>query len=545
MPMVHAPASRRPRLAVPRTRRGRAVVLLALAVAGAALVGTGTIGGGPAASPGPVSVLGAAQLRAAIIAQQAGTLAPQDVIAGVAIDPSRRTPPLDRECVPLGHCTVIGTLAGFADPAGTVTIRQQDQVLPPPTDAADLQAPVAVRLSGAGPIEFLGHVHLTPDGLAFGVPAARAATASATAGQVIAATGWLVGVGVGFSCGPVPPPGPPVPAPFACGVPEFLTARPAKPVSGFGSSFEMTAPAGSVAVQRGAYDAYAPQPGFDGVNDVPRLATYLLRMVVDDASNCPGCRGWLLVGRLDATPTRATPAPSGYQPVVRSPGELAVLLTADRAGLVGHVVFVDGQILPGRAPGCTDPGPCSLGVLQGTQEGVVATPYTVSLLLPDTDFPTHDVLALVVGSGGLEYLGFGGMILPLAEMADPEVLNGRGPGVHVVTAWLVGEGPVPCASSAFPAPPDTPFDTCGGSWLTPEADQPVQRNGGGFSIVPPAGAIRVQPAAYAEFAPDPASEPDGTGLVPRQGTYLVRMVPDPRPGAQPASGWQIVVRLAP
>ena len=100
--MTEDPDRRHPRLAVPRSRHGRVVVLAALAIAGVALVlaGTGTIGGGPAASPGPVSVLDAAQLRAAIDAQRTGGLAPQDVIADVAIDGARRTRPLDRESRP-------------------------------------------------------------------------------------------------------------------------------------------------------------------------------------------------------------------------------------------------------------------------------------------------------------------------------------------------------------------------------------------------------------------------------------------------------------
>ena len=550
-PMIEDPENRRPRLAVPRSRRGRAVVLVALAVAGLALllVGTGTIGGGPAASPGPVSVLDAGQLQAAIDAQRAGGLAPQDVIADVSIDGSRRTPPLDRECVPLGHCTVIGTLDGFADPAGTVTIRAPEQAVPPLTDAAALQAPVALRLSGSGPIEFLGHVRLAATGLAFGVPAALAATADAPPGEVMAVTGWLVGV-EGFSCGPVPPPGPPVPAPFSCHVPEFLTERATKPVSrtglsGMGSGFEMTAPAGAVQLQMGAYDEYAPSPSFDGVNDVPRLGTYLLRMVVDEASNCPGCRGWLAVGRLDANAALTSPAPSGYQPLVRSPDELEAALARDRSALVGQVVFVDGQITPGRASGCAGPGPCSIGILDGTPEQVVTTPYTVSQFVPGDDVPTHNVLALVVRADGLEYLGFGAVPLPLAELADPLVTNGLPLQVHPVTAWLVGEGPVPCASFASAPPADTPFDACGGSWLMASAQQPVQRDGVGFSIVVPRGAIRVQPGAYDAFAPSPAPEPDGMGMVPREATYLVRMVTDPRPGANPPTGWQIVARLAP
>ncbi len=350
----------------------RALLVVAVLAAGVALVlgAAGTVRQGPAASPSPVAVLDAAQLRAAIEQELAGGLAPRDVIADVAIDSSRRTPPLDRECVPLGQCTVIGTLAGSDATLGTVTVRAQDQSVPRPTDAADLQAPVALRLSGSGPIEFLGHVHLTPDGLAFGVPAVLAATASAPAGEVIAVTGWLVGV-EGFSCGPAPMPGPPVPAPFSCHVPEFLTERATKPVSrtglsGMGSGFQMTAPAGAVQLQMGAYQEYAPSPSFDGVNDVPRLGTYLLRMVAIDQSNCEHCRGWLAVGRLDASAAPASPAPSGSQPQVRSTDELALALAQDRPVLVGHVVFVDGRIVPGTASGCTEPGPCSLGVPEGT-----------------------------------------------------------------------------------------------------------------------------------------------------------------------------------
>jgi hypothetical protein len=182
MPMIEAPGSQQRRVGVPRSRRGRLTALIAVAVAGLALllVGTGTIGGPPTASPGPLPLLDAAQLRAEIAAQRAGGLAPQDVVANVAIDGSRQTPPLERECVPIGQCDVIGTLAGFDDPAGTVTIRQQDQE-PPPTNAGDLAAPVALRLSGSGPLEFLGHVRLTSDGLAWSVPDALAATSNAAA----------------------------------------------------------------------------------------------------------------------------------------------------------------------------------------------------------------------------------------------------------------------------------------------------------------------------------------------------------------------------
>ena len=531
-------ARRSPRLAL-------AAMVLVLAVGGAFTAqATGIVSQRPPATPAPIAVFDAAQLRAAIEQERAGGIEPRDVIGDVAIDPARRTPPLDRECVPLGQCTVIGTLAGFDATLGTVTVRAEDQRVPPPTDAASLQAPVAVRLSPSGPIEFLGHVNLGTATRAFDVAGALALGKMAATGDVIAATGWLVGV-EGFSCGPVPMPGPVVPAPFSCQLPEFLTATPIRPVSGGGNSFAMSAPTGAVQLQMGAYQEFAPQPSFDGVNDVPRLGTYLLRMVAINQSNCEHCRGWLAVGRLDASAVPASPAPSGYQLLVRSPDELALALAQDRPAIVGQIEFVDGRIFPGTASGCTGSGPCSLGVLEGTSEQVVATPFVVSQSVPGDDAQVWGVLALLVRPTGLEYLGEGGVPLPLSELADPLITNGIPLQVHPVEAWLVGEGAVPCASFVHTPPADTPFDTCGGSWLTASSQQPVQRNGAGFSHVVPRGAIRVQPGAYDEFAPSPAPEPDGVGFVPREGTYLVRMVTWTPPGGKAEMGWQVVARLAP
>ncbi len=523
-----------------------AVVVVAVLAVGGALAShaAGIVGRPRTASPAPIAVLDARQLQAEIEQERSGDLEPRDVIADVAIDPDHRTPPLERECVPLGQCTVIGTLAGFDSTLGTVTVRAEDQRIPPPTDAAALEAPVALHLSASGPIEFLGHVTVGPARRALDVPAALALGKTAANGEVIAATGWLVGV-EGFSCGPAPMPGPIVPAPFSCQLPEFMTATPARPVTGGGNSFEMSAPSGAVQLQMGAYQECAPQPSFDGVNDVPRLGTYLLRMVAIDQSHCEHCRGWLAIGRLDAAAVPASPAPSGDQPLVRSTDELALALAQDRPAIIGQIVFVDGRIVPGTASGCTGSGSCSLGVLEGTSEQVVATPFVVSQFVPGDDAQVRGVLALLVRSTGLEYLGVGGTPLPLSELADPLVTNGLPVQVHPVDAWLVGEGAVPCASFTNAPPADTPFDTCGGSWLTISAQQPVRRSGGGFSIVVPPGAIRVQPGAYHESAPSPAPEPDGIGFVPREGTYLVRLVTWTPPGGTAETGWQVVARLAP
>ena len=532
-----------------------------LAGCGSAVLSTPPWSGSSAASsaattapPGPLTAihaLDASELRAAIEAQRAGGLAPLDVVTDAAIDGSRRTAPLSRECVPTGHCLVIGTLAGFGDPEGTVAIREQDQVLPPATDVADLWPPVALRLSGSGPIEFLGHVRLAGTSATWTVADALAATATAPDGQVVAVDGWLVGSGIPFSCGPAPLPGPPVPAPFGCHTSEFLTAEPVKPISGGGGSYEMGAVPGSVSVQEGAYAQFAPGPASDGMNDVPRRATYLLRMVVYNAVNCPGCRGWLMVGRLDAAPTAVAATPG--EPVVRSADELAALLASNRSAWVGRAMVVDGQVLPGRASGCRASELCAIGTLVGTNERVEASAYTASMLYPDTDFPTNGVMALLVRGEGLEYFGYlgynasNGFTLPVASLADPMEMNHRPLIVFVVTGWLVDSGTLPlrCPAQGVPPPPDTPFGNCESAWLTADAVQPVTATASGISVVPPPGGIRVQAGAYTGYAPNPATEPDGIAHVPRRGTYLVRLVADPRPGADPAMGWQVVARLDP
>ncbi len=112
--------------------------------------------------------------------------------------------------------------------------------------------------------------------------------------------------------------------------------------------------------------------------------------------------------------------------------------------------------------------------------------------------------------------------------------------------WLVDSGLVRCPAPIAPLPPaDTPFATCPWAWVTASEVQPVSVTASGLAVTPPVGAVQVQPNAYAEFAPDPATPADGAGHVPRAGTYLLRLVQDPRPGANPQTGWQVVARLDP
>ena len=463
--------------------------------------------------------------------------------------PARQTPPLTRECVPVGTCQVIGTLDGFDDPDGTVTIRQAEFIVPPPTTAAALHGPVALRLAGTAPIEYLGPVSLGAGARPASVAETLAATATAPAGEVIGVAGWLEDAGVP-SCGPAPQPGPTVPEPFRCQTGPNLMADPVKPVTRNGNESSVSYPAGSVPVQEGAYAEFAPNPAFDGTNYEPRLAIYLIRMVVDDAVNCTGCRGWLVVGRLDASPTPTPSASPAVAVTVRSAAELAALLGADRASWVGRVVFVDGQVLTGPAPSCAPGSTCPIGLLGGTNERVLATTYTASQLLPDTDYPTNGVMALIVRDQGLEYLGYMGynddntFVFRVDQLLDPQS-GPRGPEMVIVTGWLVDSAlPFPCPT--VDGPPDTPFETCGAAWVTTKETQPVIVSPGGTaSVVPPRSAVRVQSEAYTEFAADPAFEANGVAHIPRLGTYLLRLVSNPSSASKPSRGWQVVARLDP
>jgi hypothetical protein len=514
-----------------------------------------TAGASGPVQPTEVKVLTAAELRTAIAAQRAGGLASQDVVADVAIDAGRQTAPLSRECVPPGQCLVIGTLVGFDDPDGTVAVRQEDGVLLPATDPADLQAPVALRLSAQGPIEFLGHVQFTSGGDAtWSVAETLAATATAPDGQVVGVDGWLEGA-TGFTCGPAPEPGPAIPAPFDCAVRDYITAEPVTLVTGSGNSeggsWEMSTPPDGVAVQRGAYDEYAPNPSISNMNEESRRAIYLLRMVVDDAVNCSDCRGWLVVGRLDAAPIKAASATIG--PVVRSTAELALLLGKDRVSWIGKAVLVDGTVSPGTGQNCPQTGDCTIGTLVGTTESVVASAYTASMLAP-LGFGAQGVLAVIVRQDGLEYLGYMGyntdnsFEYQPSQLAGPDELNHAPLLTVVVNGWLVDSGSaIECPPLVVvPSPPaDTPFTTCPWAWVTAGDVQPVTSSASGLAVTPPAGAVQVQPNAYLEFAVDPAATADGIGHVPRAGTYLLRLVQDPRPGANPQTGWQVVARLGP
>lgn len=514
----------------------------------------------PPAPPTSVQVLDATQLAAAIAAQRAGGLAPQVVVTSVSIDGKHTPGPSPRECAqPIGPCVVVGVLAGMADPDGTVTIRLPGDGsgdLPTPTTPADLAGPVALRLAGTAPIEFLGHVDLQGATGQVDVPALLAATATAPDGRVRAVDGWLVGISTP-SCGPYIPV--PQPAPFACpSSRSLLSATPVKPIVPLGSiGFSAAVPDDAVPVQAFAYGGFAPSPANDGLNDVPRHGLYLVRMVAVDTAECPACRGWLIVGRLDAaatpapTPSGASSAPATGAMDVITAAQAADMLARDRASFVGRPLLIDGTLALDQGLSCavTDAW-CVLGHLDGTTVPVYATGYTNALLPPDDGYLLQTVMAFVVRETGLEYLGYMGyhngvsFEHPISSLTDL-TQQPLGPMVVAVRGWLVAGLPIPCPMPLPGTPPNTPFEGCPPAWLTQDEVQPVEGTIGAHAIHEPDAAIHVQYGAYGDFAPHPVSTADGL-TQPRYGTYLVRLVTDTsHRDATAARGWQVVGRLDP
>jgi hypothetical protein len=110
--------------------------------------------------------------------------------------------------------------------------------------------------------------------------------------------------------------------------------------------------------------------------------------------------------------------------------------------------------------------------------------------------------------------------------------------VIAVHGWLSWTGPLPCPQPASPTPPpNTPFVTCPGAWVTADQYQPVRAR----TVTPPPDGIRVQSEAYNGFAPENAGQ---VPAPPVEGTWLLQLVEDPRPHQDPQRGWQLVGELS-
>jgi hypothetical protein len=556
-----------------RRRRWPVLALAATAAVIAIAVGVLSFGGplpGPATTPSAsssaeglpeppatVPLLDRPALEAAIRAQRAGSLEPQVVVTSVGVNPSIRLGPVDRECDPVLPCTVVGTLDDIDADLGTVAVTTEERVQPIPLEAADLRGPLALRLSASGPVQLLGHVDL-PGGDGGKVDVARLLDLTATTpdGRVVAADGWLAGVNAP-SCGPAfltPPP-----APFDCpGLRAFLTDEPVRPATPEGENgTRISVPPTAVQVQFGAYQQFAQAPVSPGVggNDEPRRGLYLVRMVVADVDGCPACRGWLMVGRLDAEPIAAPAASPGDAPpdqvVIQSPGELADVLARNRASLVGTAVFVDGRVIS-NARGCPlGVTTCNLWSLAGTDEQVTMSDLTAAQLASDAPFMLEGRLALRVLPDSLEYLGWlgsfgadGGITTDVASLVDLASMP-RGPVTAAVDGWLVAGMPTPCPRQpGMDGLDDTAFVTCPPAWLMRDDVQPTLVTDGSVTYEEPSPAIHVQYGAYGEYAPAPQA--DAGVPLPQHGTYLVRLLRNPNVAdPETARSWQVIGRLDP
>ena len=427
-----------------------------------------------AAPPTSVDVIDAGRLQKEIQAVQNGTEVAHDVVVNVGADPTKLPSPITRECAdPLGTCTVVGVLDGFNSTIGVITTRAQAQTLPPPVTPSDLTAPLALRLVPGGPIELLGHVDLAAGSGQLDTAALKVLTATAAPGHVVAVLAWLQSA-LSPSCGPMMPDD--VPNPFICpGEASFLTDTPVNPVTivenpspQLGSSIAPTLsgswniPDSAVMVGAFSYDQVAPSPWVEGMAGTSRQGLYLVRMVSVDNADCQKCRGWLAVGRLDASSTAGAGNAPAFNAGVKvyAAAELEAVLQADRASWVGKAVLVDGSISGASPRNCATLPPdqpptatvCDWGRLDGTSETVRSTRYTSLLVDPDNLYLSpNSAMAMRVLDNGLEYLGWMGSAggpdfqASVSDMAGEITEPGeRAAHVHRVgVARMVGGAPVP------------------------------------------------------------------------------------------------------
>ena len=512
----------------------------------------------PAAPPTSVDVKDAASLRDDISLVKAGGEIPHDVVVNLGATPAATA--TARTCADgQSTCTVVGVLDEFNAVSGSVVVRTEVHVVPPPIDGASLRAPLALHIAVDGSLELIGHIDLTAGTGRLDMTGLRARTPTASAGQVVAVLGWL-GQMLSPSCGPYLGD---TPQPFECpGQPSFLYDSPIKAVTvnehpsqqpGTAVAPVLSAtgnlPDTVVLVGAASYQAFAPSPFVDGFNAEPREGLYLLRFVTVDTVECPKCRGWLVVGRLDlrsdATANNSPTFNAGIK--TYSPDEIEALLTADRSAWIDKAVIVNGSVSPVDRLKCqiVSAG-CLVGKLVDTSEWVEASSYTSQL----AGGITGGTMAMRVREDGLEFLGLmGGGFNGVDNQATVDWLRGSSwSGDNTLTAfivkgWLVAAPAHPCPLEPGAAPPpDTPFVTCPGAWLTPVEEQPTTLDTNEMTVNPPKDGVMVQYGAYRDFAPHPST---GALPEPRAGSYLVRLLVDFPGNSTAQSGWQVVARLSP
>jgi hypothetical protein len=271
--------------------------------------------------------------------------------------------------------------------------------------------------------------------------------------------------------------------------------------------------------------------------------------------------GALAFGLLTGAPSIAargssgsleSPAPTVADVHILSLSELQAELNAAQSDGQQRTVIADVTIDTSKAadhqsPQCLRAEDCPIVV--GEIAGVPGVPVWTSpdVAKTSTDSlpaPANGPLALsfaddnvIMLVGTVVTFSADTVLWPASESALAPATQSPLQTVVAVHGWLSWTGPLPCPLPATPTPPpNSPFVTCPGAWITAAEYQPVHAR----TVTPPNDGIRVQPEAYNELVPQNAGQ---VPAPPFEGTWLLQLVEDPRPNRDPQRGWQLVGQL--
>jgi hypothetical protein len=279
--------------------------------------------------------------------------------------------------------------------------------------------------------------------------------------------------------------------------------------------------------------------------------------------------GAAILGTPPVRPRSSSPSASTEASIEASPSSSRVLsldelqAAVDESALdqAERTVIADASIdraaMFGRlGPLCGPQDTCAIGLLTGIhgpaggdQNGipVQAGPGVRAVVSPSGD-PFAGLLALTIhGRDTIELLGVvqpgssGGLEWAPSAAATTPALGLDPAHVIVVDGWLDASNQYAAYSCPKSSPGpiwlDTPFQGCpaGQAWI---GAGPGSLAG---EQMPP-DAIRLQPRAYIDFAPDPSVASSGV-VEPRRASYLLRVVTGPPCGSEPCRGLNVVGRL--